>query len=212
MSMEGTDREALLNRVFNRRLNELRQIGNTIWLYMFITKQLRHDDKVDRCWVCHQRWCIDLWYIFLSGYQAKIDIGSCLSTLQFLAATSSLMNGIYRPSVRPSVCLSVTPFWLCSHHRIVMKFSGFITNDKSDVHSKGQGQRSNVKVREVKTQLSHFRTVTLVLIHQWLWNDAESLKQHRRGALLFFKVIRQIWRSHRTKNRRFWTELSVSGL
>ena len=29
---------------------------------------------------------------------------------------------------------------------------------------------------------------------------------------LFFKVICQISRSHRTKNRRFWSELSVSGL
>ena len=112
----------------------------------------------------------------------------------------------------PSVCLSVTPFWPCSHHRIVIKFSGFITNDKSDVHAKDQGQGSKVKVTEVITQLSRFQTVTPVLIHQWLWNDAESLKQHRRSALLFYKVIRQISRSYRTKNRRFWPELSVSGL
>ena len=46
------------------------------------------------------------------------------------------------PSVRPSVCLSVTPFWLCSHHRIITEFSGVITNDRSDVHAKGHGQRS----------------------------------------------------------------------
>ena len=48
-------------------------------------------------------------------------------------------------SVRLSVCPSVTPFWLCSHHRIITKFSGVITNDKSVVHAKGQGQRSKVK-------------------------------------------------------------------
>ena len=41
-----------------------------------------------------------------------------------------------------SVRLSVTPYWLCSHHRIIMKFSGVITSDRSDVHAKGQGQRS----------------------------------------------------------------------
>ena len=41
-------------------------------------------------------------------------------------------------SVRPSL----TPFSLCSHYRIIMKFSGVITNDRSDVHAKGQGQRS----------------------------------------------------------------------
>ena len=65
-------------------------------------------------------------------------------------------------SVRPSVCLSVTPFWLCSHHRIIMKFSGVITSDRSDVHAKGQGQRSKVKVTEVTTQFYLFRTVTPV--------------------------------------------------
>ena len=46
------------------------------------------------------------------------------------------------PSVRLSVRPSVTPFWLCSHHCIIMKFSGVITSDRSDVHAKGQGQRS----------------------------------------------------------------------
>ena len=126
------------------------------------------------------------------------------------------MNGIFCSSVHLSVCLSVclsvTPFWLCSHHRIIMKFSGVITNDKSDVHAKGQGQRSKVKVTEVNTQLSRFRTVTPVWIHIWWWNDAQSLMLLRRGALLFFKVIRQIWRSHCSKNRRIWPKLGVSRL
>ena len=44
-----------------------------------------------------------------------------------------------------------------------------------------------------------FRTVAPVWIHPWPWNDAQSLKQNRRGALLFFKVIHQISRSHGTK-------------
>ena len=88
-------------------------------------------------------------------------------------------------SVCPSVCLSVTPFWLCSHHRIIMKFSGVITNDKSKVHAKGPGQRSKVKVTEVTTQLNRFRTVTPVWIDIWWWNDAYSLMLLRRGALLF---------------------------
>ena len=35
-------------------------------------------------------------------------------------------------------------------------------------------------------QLWHFRTVTPVWIHWWLWNDAQSLKQHRRGSLFIF--------------------------
>ena len=117
-----------------------------------------------------------------------------------------------RLSVCPSVCLSVTPFWLCYHHRIIMKFSGVITKDQGKVHAKGQGQRSKVKVTEVTTQLNRFRTVTPVWIHIWWWNDAYSLIMLRRGALLFFKVIRKIWRSHGSKNRRIWPRLGVSGL
>ena len=66
------------------------------------------------------------------------------------------MNGSVRPSVRPSI----TRFWLCSHHCIIMKFSGVITSDRSDVHAIGQSQRLKVKVTEVNTQLSHFQTVT----------------------------------------------------
>ena len=126
----------------------------------------------------------------------------------FQLRPSSLMNGIFRPSVCPSVCPSVTPFWLCSHHRIIMKFSGVITNDRSDVHEKGQGQRSKVKVTEVNTQLSRFRTVTPVWIHIWWWNDAQSLMLLRRGALLFFKVIHQISRSQGSKYRGIWPKLA----
>ena len=99
-------------------------------------------------------------------------------------------------SVCLSVCPSVTPFSQCSSHRIIMKCSGVITNDRSDVHAKGQGQRSKVKVTEVMTPFSRFRTVTPVWIHTWWWNDASNLMLLRRGALLFLKVIHQILRSH----------------
>ena len=60
-----------------------------------------------------------------------------LSINQFLAATKQLYEWF-----SSSVCLSVTPFWLCSHHGIIMKFSGVITNGQGKVHAKGQGQRS----------------------------------------------------------------------
>ena len=130
----------------------------------------------------------------------------------------SLLHGSWdqilrrRPSVCPSVCLSVTPFWLCSHHPIIIKFSGVITSDKSDVLAEGQGQRSKVKVTEVTSQLNRFRTVTPVWIHIWWWDDAYSLIMLRIGALFFFKVIRQISRSHDSKIRRIWPRLGVSGL
>ena len=118
----------------------------------------------------------------------------------FLAATKQLYEWSF-PSARPSV----TPFSLCSHHH--MKFSGVITNVRCDVHAKGQGQGSKVKVTEVLTPFSHFRTVTPVWIHIWWWNDAQSLMLLRRGALLFFKVIRQISRSHGTKKSPILTQI-----
>ena len=136
-------------------------------------------------------------------------------TPPFLAATKQLYKWYFPSvclSVCPSVCPSVTPFSPCSHHRIIMKFSGVITMVKSDVHAKGQGQRSKVKVTEVNTQLSRFRTLTPVWIHIWQWNHAHSWKQHKRGALLFFKVIHQISRSYGSKNRQIWPRLGVSGL
>ena len=74
----------------------------------------------------------------------------------------------YRQSFCLSLCLSLclsvpfTPFSLCSHHGIIMKFSGVITNDRSDVNTKVQGQGSKVKVTEVETQISRFGTITPV--------------------------------------------------
>ena len=133
--------------------------------------------------------------------------------LLFYLRPSSSTNGIFRPSACPSVRLFVCPsvrlsvclshLWLCSLHRIIMKFSGVITNDQSKVHAKGQGQKSKVKVTEVTTQLNRFRTVTPVWIHIWWWNDAYSLMLLRRGALLFFNVIRQIIRSRGSKIVKF---------
>ena len=102
-------------------------------------------------------------------------------------------------SVHLSIRSSVTPFSLCSHHHIIMKFSGVITNERGKVHSKGQAQRSKVKGTEVKTQLSLFRTVTPVWIHIWWWIGIQSLMLFRRGGLLFYKVICQISRSHGSK-------------
>ena len=119
---------------------------------------------------------------------------------------SSSMNG----SVCLSVCLPVRLshiFRLCTLHRIIEKFSGVVTNDKSDVHAKSQGQRSKVKVTEVNIQLSHFQTVTPVSIQISWWNDSQSLMLLRRGALLFFKVICQISRSHILKKTSNLTQI-----
>ena len=107
-----------------------------------------------------------------------------------------------------TVCLSVpfTPFSLCSHHGIIMKFSRVITNDRSDVYAKVQGQKSKVKVAEIKTQINCFGTITPVWFHIWWWNDAQSLTLFRSGALVKFQ-------GHTAKkNRRFQPKLGISGL
>ena len=62
---------------------------------------------------------------------------------------------------------------------------------------------TRLKKSSILTHIGCFRTVTPVWMHQWPWNDAQSLKQHRRGALLFFKVIRQFSRSRATKIANF---------
>ena len=69
-------------------------------------------------------------------------VGVCLhdKSCIFFAALKQLYELYFLPvypSARPDVCPTVR-FWLCSHHRITIKFSGVI---------KGQGQRSKVKVR-----------------------------------------------------------------
>ena len=117
-------------------------------------------------------------------------------------------------SVHPSVCLSVCPSHLFHHVPIIVSswnFQELLPWSKvmSMQKVKVRGQRSR---SQVNTQLSRFRTLTPAWIHIWQWNHAHSWKQHKRGALLFFKVIRQISRSHGSKNPRIWPRLGVSGL
>ena len=134
----------------------------------------------------------------------------------FLAATKQLYEWFspsfclsVRPSVRPSVRHTfLTMFPSSYHHEIFRSYYQW----QKWRPCKRSGQRSKVKVTEVTTQLYRFRTVTPVWIHIWWWNDAYSLIMVRRGALLFFKVIRQISRSHGSKNCRIWPRLGVSGL
>ena len=97
---------------------------------------------------------------------------------KFLAATSSLMNGIFR----------LSHIFHCSHHGIIMKFPGVISYDQGKVHANGQMSRSqrsqpNLTVSGPKLQFE-------------FTNDVLSLMTLRRGALLFVKVIRQISSTH----------------
>ena len=130
--------------------------------------------------------------------------------LLFLAATKQLYEW-YFLSVCLSVCLSVYHTLLIMfpssyHHEIVRSYyqwQKWCPCKRSRSEIKGQ-------VTKVPTKLSGFRTVTPVWI--WYWNHAYGLLILRRGALLFFKVIRQNSRSHGSKKRRIWPRLGVSGL
>ena len=114
-------------------------------------------------------------------------------------------------SVCLSVCLSVC-------HTFLIMFPSSYHHEMFRMYYQWQKwrpckrSRSEVKVTDVNIQLSGFRTVTPVWIHIWWWNDAQSLMLLRRGALFFYKVIREISRSHGSKNRRIWPKLGVSGL
>ena len=111
------------------------------------------------------------------------------------------------PSVRPSVCHTFFTMFPSSYHHEI--FRSYYQWQKWRPCKRS---RSKVKVTEVTTQLNRFRTVTPVWMNIWWWNDAYSLMMLRRGALLFFKVIRQISRSHGSKKRRIWPRLGVYGL
>ena len=101
----------------------------------------------------------------------------------FLAVTKKLHEW-FRPSIYPSV----TPFSLCSHHRVIMNFSRVVTNDKrSEVKGQGHsGQNPSLSFPDRKSSLNKH------MMMKW----CTQLMLLRRGALLFFKVIRQISRWH----------------
>ena len=115
------------------------------------------------------------------------------------------------PSVPMSVCLSVcytffTMFLSSYHHEI------FTNNYYWQRWSISLQKVKFIEVEKMLCQFGYFWTVTPALIYRWLWNDAQSVKRLKRGALLFFKVIHQISRSHQPKNWWFWPKLNLSGL
>ena len=98
--------------------------------------------------------------------------------------------------------MPVTPFSLCSHHGIIMKF----------VYQWQKWCLCKSSRSEVKTQINNFGTITPVWFHIWWWNDAQSLILFRSGALLIFKVIYQISSHTAKKNHQFRPKLGVFGL
>ena len=114
-----------------------------------------------------------------------------------------------RPSVRLSVChtFHYVPLIVSSWNFQLLP----LTKVMSMQEVKVSGQRSRSQRSKPNLAVSGF-SVTPDWVHIWLRNEAQSLKWHKRGAVLLIKVIYQISRSHGTKNRRFWPKLRVSGL
>ena len=103
--------------------------------------------------------------------------GNWLPTVSWVLNRQQAIIWIDDGHLSPSVCPSVTPFSPCSCHRIITKFSGVITINKSDVHAKGQGQSS-------RSQRSrpHLAVSQCWLIFNWTlgnklqWNFDQNLK------------------------------------
>ena len=127
-----------------------------IMQYLWPRKSRRHFDMLMRCKSAHYHLTVFTGGIRLHLLQdiicfkvlfdmfcnVKAYMVFILLVQLCIFSPSSSKNGYFRPSVCLSVCPSVTPFWQCSCYHIIMKFSGVITNDRSDVHANGQGQRS----------------------------------------------------------------------
>ena len=126
------------------------------------------------------------------------------------------MNGIFCPSVCGAACFMAAEIKFSEDVRLSVRLSHLFdyvpiivsswnfqelshwsrVRSMQKVKVKGQGHRGH-------DPTFRFRTVTPVWIHIWWWNDTYSLMLLRRGALLFFKVIRQISRSHSAKIAEF---------
>ena len=98
-----------------------------------LTRQWHTCNKIPYIDVCG---ILGNWIFFIFEYTVN---GQAVNFSCYQAALRTLI------SVHPFVRLSVTPFWQCSCHPIILKLSGRITIDKSEVHAKGHCQRSKVK-------------------------------------------------------------------
>ena len=91
---------------------------------------------------------VDIW---IDLYLIKFQFLAILCVFVFLSLEEFFITGVQscpywfnsKPLGLGRICfLTGSSCWLCSHHRIIMKFSGVITLDQGKVHAKGQGQRS----------------------------------------------------------------------
>ena len=149
------------------------------WYFIFIWS-VRNNFELKYKHFIHKVTFSVLWPPFNIGLNVFIDAGTQYHNrcTLFSCDQAALRTFI-------SVCPSVTPFWQCSCHCFILKFSGDIPIDRRDVHAKGQGQRLKVNVTEVRNPFNRFQTVTLVWIHIWRWNGAQSLMLLSRSSIKF---------------------------
>ena len=136
----------------------------------------------------------------------SVFLSICLSVCHtFLAATKQLYEWF-----SPSVCPSVRPSHLFDYVHIIMNFQELlpVTEVMSLERVKVRSQRSRSQRSQPNFTISDCNSS---LNSHMIMNDAYSLIMLRRGAILFFKVMRQISRSHGSKNRQIWPRLGVSG-
>ena len=109
-------------------------------------------------------------------------------------------------SVRLSVRLSTTTFPLCPRQRIIMKFPGVITIDRSDVHAKDQGQMSKVKVTEDKTNFAPIWAFLGPIVLQGCPSNFKVARAEKSAILTrnwCFRTVTQgwihrwLWKMHR---------------
>ena len=158
------------------------------------------------------------WVMILHGieYQRPTSLNMRIMadhvTYSFLAFMKSIFHfclgcycGGYSQNGRSNLSSS-----LCFHHRIILKFSGVITNDRCDVHAKGQGQRSRAQRSWPHSAVSgpelQFEfTYGDEMLHK-AWCCLEKVPYCFSRSSVKFEVHTA------KKNRRFWPKLGVSGL
>ena len=135
--------------------------------------------------------CCDIYIEFREKWPFKILIVLINHWLSTKMVPSTIFS-CNQAALRTLLSVRLTPLEQCPSHRIIMNFQELLPLTKVMSTQKVQvkSQRSmSQRSRQILPQFGCFRTVTPVWIYQWLWNDAQSLELHRRGALLFFNVI-----------------------
>ena len=126
-------------------------------------------------------------------------------TWHFLASTTSSSVNRFIPSVRPSVRLTITPFSLCSPHRIIIKFSN--SNSKGFIDSQYMVQQLKQETpmcysKPKKQTNVEIQTVTHFTLYQVHFTEDWSLEDINFGynfepsvtclSLVYIWIITQV--------------------